>query len=203
MGDEQFTPSIWTAPEPCVGRVLVLPGEGYTVDHPVLFWACHVADSAGWQVATMRWQIESNSSDSPTAFVERGADILDAAAPGAGRTVVIAKSLGTLAVRWANQHAYPGVWLTPLLNDQGVRTALTDSPIALIAGGTNDRYWNRDVAGSLGCDVIEIERAGHALTVAGDWRASLAGLTTTLTAIETFLARVARTTVTGGRSHSR
>jgi hypothetical protein len=42
----------------------------------------------------MRWQVDPNADDSPKAFVERGADILDAAAPPAGQTVVIAKSLG-------------------------------------------------------------------------------------------------------------
>lgn len=203
MNDEQFKPSIWTAPEPCVGRVLVLPGEGYTVDHPLLFWACHVADSAGWQVSTLHWQIDPNAEDGPVAFVEHGADILDATAPAAGQTVVIAKSLGTLAVRWANQHAYPGVWLTPLLNDDHVTTGLAASSMALIVGGTSDRHWNSDIAGALGCDIVEVERASHALTVGGDWRRSLAGLTTTLNAIEAFLDTAGQATDAGGTKRPR
>ena len=189
--EETFVPSVWTAPKPCVGRVLVLPGQGYTVDHPLLFWACHVADSAGWQVSTMRWQFNSDAFASSAAFVELGAQALDAAAPAAQRTVVIAKSLGTLAAGWANQHGYPGVWLTPLLNDGGVSSALTKTPLALIVGGTRDRHWNRQVAGSLACEKVEVEGAGHALTVEGDWRASMAGLAITLATIETFLKEAA------------
>lgn len=197
-----FVPSVWTAPEPCVGRVLVLPGQSYTVDHPLLAWACHVADSAGWQVSTMRWTYDKNAFASSSEFVEAGAHALDEAAPGAERTVVIAKSLGTLAVRWANEHAYPGVWLTPLLKDEGVRTALAQSTRALIVGGTRDSHWNATVAGSLSCTKVEVDRAGHALTVGGDWRASLAGLTTTVVAIETFLCDVVRADVTSSSTRA-
>lgn len=37
-----------------VGRVLVLPGRGYTVDHPLLFWACQVLADLGWHVDAVR-----------------------------------------------------------------------------------------------------------------------------------------------------
>jgi hypothetical protein len=194
VGDDRFKPAVWQAPDAAVGRVLVLPGGGYTVDHPLLFWACHVADSAGWQVCTMHWRPDPDQLGGNTAFVESGADRLAAAAPPHGRTVVIGKSLGTLAAGWANRHGYPGIWLTPLLHDDAVRTALAAAPSALLVGGTADRLWDGEVAASLGCDVVEVDGADHALIIGGDWHASLTGLATTLTSIETFLGTIAEQT---------
>ena len=187
MSDSRFRTSVWQPPDPVTGRVLVLPGSGYTVDHPLLSWACQVADSVGWQVCTMHWQLEQDKPVDPVAYVEQAAGVLDAAAPRSARTVVIAKSLGTLAAPWARARGYPGIWLTPLLNDDTVQAALAVSPQALIVGGTADRHWNGLVSRSLAGRVVEIDDAGHGLTVAGNWRASLDALSVALVAIEQFL----------------
>lgn len=191
MTDGRFQPTLWQAPETVVGRLLVLPGSGYTVDHPLLFWVCHVADSLGWHVCTMRWQVPSDADAEITGFVEDAATILERFAPDCSRTVVLAKSLGTLAAGWAGRRGYLGVWLTPLLGDAQLRTQLSTPPPGLLVGGTADRHWDARSAATTGCTVVEIEGANHALTIDGDWRASIEALTTVLAATEAFLVAAA------------
>jgi len=54
--DKRYEVRAWfsSRAEDSCGRALVLPGAGYTVDHPVLFRACQVLAQVGWRVATMR-----------------------------------------------------------------------------------------------------------------------------------------------------
>ncbi len=93
------------------GRALVLPGGGYTVDHPALFWACQVLVQVGWEVTTMRWDAGGITDAECRGFVERGAALLDAEA-GDRHTLVLAKSLGSYAAAWASDRGYPAIWLT-------------------------------------------------------------------------------------------
>jgi len=182
---------VWQPPDPCLGRVLVLPGGGYTVDHPVLAWACHVADSAGWQVCAVRWHYDQQVVHDPDSFVELAAEQLASSAPQRDRTVVIGKSLGTYAARWTNDRGYAAVWLTPLLTQPAVGRAIADAAgRALLIGGTGDRSWDSELAATSGCDIVEIEGANHNLIVGGDWRASFNGFSATLESIEAFLHKI-------------
>lgn len=127
-------------------------------------------------------------------FVERAADELEARAPAAGRTLVLAKSLGTCAADWASRRGYPGIWLTPLLTEARVRGALSRQTAGgLLVGGTADPAWDGAAAHATGLDVVEVPGADHALHVGTDWRASLTALHTTLEAVE----RVAYETTAG------
>lgn len=182
---DPYQVTVWDTETEPVGRALVLPGGSYPVDAPILYWACQVAASAGWQVTTMRWRTEEVTADSRVGFVEQGAERLDATAPPAARTVVIAKSLGTLAAPWATRKGYAGVWLTPLLTEPAVREALTiPGPPSLAVGGTADKVWDAAAAQALRGTVLELEGAGHALHHGTNWRASLGLLERTLEAIE-------------------
>jgi len=190
---DRFTVTVSDAERP-VGRLLVLPGAGYTVDHPLLFWACTVAASAGWQVTSLRWRPPTWTDRSEaTAFVEQGATLLDESAPAATTTVVLAKSLGTTAAGWAQARGYPGIWLTPLLTVPTVRDALASSALPhLLIGGTADSLWDSTAAHAIGGEVVEFDGADHALHVGNDWRRSLEVLGRALGRIEAFL--LARTT---------
>lgn len=56
MAQDRFVVTPWFANDSsATARALVLPGGGYTVDHPVLFWSCQVLAQAGYRVVTMRW----------------------------------------------------------------------------------------------------------------------------------------------------
>lgn len=188
MTTDRFEVSTWDTDVDPVGRALVLPGGGYTVDHPLLFWSCQLAAGAGWQVNTMRWSPDERDNRDPHRFADEGAKVLAAAAPPAPVTVVIAKSYGTRAAAWVNARGYAGVWLTPVLTEEPVRAALTSpGPPALSIGGTSDRLWDAQVASQLRGTVLAIDGADHALHVGADWRASLAALSRAMEALESFL----------------
>jgi len=169
------------------GRALVLPGAGYTVDHPALFWACQVLVQVGWRVVTMRWRVEDIAEAERRSFVEQGAELIDAEAGPAPRTLVVAKSLGSYAAAWASGRCYPAIWLTPVLTDGFVAGALrTYSAPSLLIGGTADPLWSTPAVTAAAQQVLELADVDHSLHRAGDWQASLAALRQTLTAIEAF-----------------
>jgi len=170
-----------------LGRALVLPGAGYTVDHPALFWACQVLAQVGWRVITMRWRADGVAEADRQGFVEQGAELLDAETGSAPRTLVLAKSLGSYAAAWASGRSYPAIWLTPVLTDGFVAGALqTYSAPSLLIGGTADPMWSTPDGTAAEQQVLELTDVDHALHRAGDWQASLEALRQTLTAIEAF-----------------
>lgn len=189
---ERYVVSTWP-PSPrsggSCGRALVLPGSGYTVDHPLLFWSCQVLAQAGWDVITMRWDATDLTSDDCRQFVETGADLLDGQLADADRTLVLAKSLGSFAAAWASARKYPAIWLTPVLTDEFVAAALrTYTAPSLLVGGTADPLWRRPLEQPHGQRVIEVPDADHALHSSTGWRQSLDVLHETLTAVEAFAA---------------
>jgi hypothetical protein len=193
--DERYVTETWhgsPAAEASVGRALVLPGGYYSVDQPLLFWACHVLAQASWRVVTMRWRWED--TEDRLRFVEDGAARLDLEAGPAARTLVVAKSLGCYAAAWASAHDYPAVWLTPVLTDDFVADALGRySTSALLVGGSADRVWDSARATGTGLRRLEISGADHGLQLP-DWRSSIAVLQQTLTAIDDFACEVAAET---------
>jgi hypothetical protein len=189
--DPRVQVTTWAVGSEPLGRALVLPGVGYTVDHPLLFWTCHVLADAGWQITLARWEIDPEARAEADAFVGRAVDALDVQAPPARRTLVVAKSFGTHAAQWAADRGLPGVWLTPILTDTAVAQALTVSTAsALLVGGTADELWQGDVARATGKQVLEIRGADHALHVLGDWRSSVRALEQCLESVERFATAV-------------
>jgi hypothetical protein len=178
--DERYEVRPWFSSrhsEGSSGRALVLPGAGYTVDHPALFWACQVLAQVGWRVVTMRWRADNVAEAERRDFVEQGADLLDAEAGPGPRTLVLAKSLGSYAAAWASDRGYPAVWLTPVLTDELVADALRSySAPSLLIGGTADPLWSTPAVAAADQQILELKDVDHALHRAGDWRASLAAL---------------------------
>lgn len=184
--------SLWhVLPDDPVGRAVVLPGSGYTVDHPLLWWTCQVLAESGWRVTTVRWEVDESARVDPASFVARAAEeALEAAGP-ADRTLVVGKSFGTWAIPWAIQHGYPGVWLTPVLSEPRLATALLDTgSVGLLVGGAADELWDGDVARRSGLDVLELDEADHILYTPGNWHQSFDALGRTLEAVQDFAARL-------------
>lgn len=190
---EPYTVSEWfSSPGADVscGRALVLPGGGYTVDHPVLFWSCQVLAQVGWRVVTMRWQADGIGEGEARRFVEDGADVLDAQAGSEHPTLVLAKSLGSYAAAWASARGYPAIWLTPVLTDAFVAQSLASySAPSLLVGGTSDPMWFRPAFSPPEQALLELPEADHALHVGNDWARSLQVLRETLRSIENFASR--------------
>ncbi len=67
----------------------------------------------------------------------------------------------------AAEHAWPGIWLTPLLEDAESVVALRRRTApALLIGGTADPMWNGRIAREITDDVLELEGADHGLAKA-------------------------------------
>jgi len=142
-----------------VGRCVILPGSRYTPDGPMLFFAAQVALMRGWDVRQVWWDVPQLGSDADeVAWV--GAQ-LDAAVDGfAGRVVVVAKSLGTMAAPVAAARGYDAAWLTPLLTEPDLAEPLLTYPAEqLVVIGADDPYFSQDVLDAL---------PGEHLVVAGD-----------------------------------
>lgn len=157
----------------------VLPGQGYTAQGPLLWYASAVLRDAGWTVRTVVWDGEPDGRDEArevyARIVRDGVD----AAPDA-RHLVVGKSLGTLAMPAAVELRLPGVWLTPLISASGtddVRAAAralgAGGAPALLVGGTADELWDSDAAAASGAWVLEVPGADHSMEVPGDLRRSL------------------------------
>ena len=150
-----------------VGRCIVLPGSRYTPDGPMLFFAAQVALMRGWDVRQVWWEVPQFDSDAEeVAWV--GSE-LDAAVDGyAGRVMVVAKSLGTLAAPVAARHHYDAAWLTPLLTEADLVGPLLSYPAAqLVVIGSSDPCFDRDVLDALPGERLVVA-GDHILRVAGD-----------------------------------
>jgi len=175
---------------PVVGRALFLPGANYHVRLHGLFWPARTLLDHGWHLTRAEWDGDEWGDDRD-GFIRTTLDRLDAAAPPAPRTVVVGKSIGSLAIPWAAERGRPGIWLTPLLHLDRVREALQDAPGSLLVGGTADEFWQPDDALRERHEVVEIAGMNHGMFVGPGWRESFAAMTTILTAIDGFLGRIA------------
>jgi hypothetical protein len=166
----------------------VLPGSGYTAMGPLLWYARAALSDEGWTVRTLEW------TDKPTWDEARAVyeEILDGSDSPDEDTlhIVVAKSLGTLAMPLAVRLGLPGVWLTPVLTSDDasdVRDTAADlDEEHLLVGGTADPLWDGDLADGSQADVVEVENADHSLEVPHDRAENLAILDEVVSAIEEF-----------------
>lgn len=146
---------------------LLLPGARYVPAAPLLWFAREVLQANGWTVLQVwdEWDRSEDPVQWVSARVDAGLDHI-----GQGAPMLVAKSLTTLALPTAVEKALPGIWLTPLLDQEVVRAALPDiSEQTLLVGGTGDPSWDSQYAASLsGVQVCEIADADHGLQYAND-----------------------------------
>ncbi|GHH75032.1 hypothetical protein [Promicromonospora soli] len=168
--------------------VTILPGSGYTAMAPLLWYTRAALSDLGWSVRALEWTDKPTFDSARAAFAQvlEGADAPDEDA----LHIVVAKSLGTLALPLAVRLGLPGVWLTPVLTNEGaldVREAAADlSEDHLLVGGTADPLWDGDLVDGSDADVVEVENADHCLEVPNDRAENLAILDEVVAAIEEF-----------------
>lgn len=147
---------------------LLLPGARYVPAAPLLWFAREVLQARGWTVLQVwdEWDRSDDAIQWVTDRLEAGLDHLG----DRPTRLVVAKSLTTLALPMAIERRLPGVWLTPLLGQELVRSALADiSDPSLVVGGTGDPTWDSQyVAGLATVEVLELEGADHGLQHPGD-----------------------------------
>jgi hypothetical protein len=160
-------------PDDMLGTAIVLPGRMLGIATPLLHWPAALLTQCGWSVLHVEWD-EDGLTRGEASHVRQCADAaLDRAARDRP-VLVVAKSLGTLALPWAVENGLPGVWLTPLLRDGNVMTAVgaVQQP-TLLVGGTADPHWQVPAGTGPGITIIELPGADHGLQQPGDWRRSL------------------------------
>jgi hypothetical protein len=173
-GSVSVTP--WFAqPDDPIGTAILLPGRLGGVAMPLLHWSAALLTQFGWSVCGVTWDEERLSREGAASYVRRCAtDALTQEAPGRQPVLIVAKSLGTLALPWAVENRLPGAWLTPLLQDPAVVAAVLEAQQpTLLVGGTGDSHWRPPAAFGPGVDLLELPGADHGLQQPGDWRRSL------------------------------
>lgn len=151
------------APRHVARRLIVLPGRAYPIDAPLLFWTAGGLAEDGWFVQAVRWQRPSMEP----AFVEQALQTAQCEGPSADLTLVLAKSLGTLAAPAAAEQRLPAIWLTPLLKDESVAQALSAYPVPqLVVGGSADPVWPQDASTPSG-EVMYVDGADHGMERGG------------------------------------
>jgi hypothetical protein len=181
---------------------VILPGRGYTADMPLLWYARTVLTFQGWTVHVIDWPTDLAPDQAPATAAAaidracggplpgRSGDTHESTEPGT--CLIVAKSLGSLALPLAVQRGLPGVWLTPLLFEPAVAAAAENlGPGHLVIGGTGDQStWDPDLAHHCGAQLLEIPHADHALQVAGDLDRTLAAVERVAAAINAFALEV-------------
>ena len=171
-----MTSYAWARAESADAPVAVLlPGVNYSVQAPLLYWCATLLAERGWHVQAVDWSVDDEALAHPLPFVERAvADAFDSCPPSP-RRLIVAKSFGTYALPWARREGVAGVWLTPLLTSEPVRRALRDATAAdLAVGGDQDAFWQPESVVGTATRLLSVPGAGHALSLPGDWRGSLA-----------------------------
>lgn len=179
----------WFAGDP--DRVAVtLPGAFYLPAAPLLWYTRETLQARGWSVLDV-WDEWDRSVEAHQWVAERFGAALQHVGLASTR-LVVAKSLSTLALPTAVDEGLPGVWLTPLLDEESLRAALVNSTApTLLVGGTADSTWDSQFAsGLLDVDVFEVEGVDHLLQHPGNPVESIHVLQTVTDQIGRFVAQL-------------
>jgi hypothetical protein len=161
---------------------VILPGA-MLAGMPVHAFAQQALTASGWRVVQVWDEFLDRNQDASEWVQERLAAAVRFA-PEAREILVVGKSLSTRAAAAAADHQWPGIWLTPLLDDaESVSALRRRTAPALLVGGTADPTWDGRVAREITDDVLELENADHGL-------AQIVHLPQIVDAVMTFAARV-------------
>jgi len=173
---------------------IILPGAGYAVTAPLLWFAREAALAGGWNVLAVSDTF--NGTDDPLRWVEERANAAIQHVDGPTSPLLIAKSLTSLAAPLAARLGLSAVWLTPLINAAGTSVSqlvldglAAASAQCLLVGGTADPTWDAAIARSVPrAEVLEIDDADHLLQVPGDVAGSVDSLDRVVSAVASFIA---------------
>lgn len=202
---------LWTQEEPpATTLAILLPGDRYRRDAPLLDYARQVCLQHGCDVLAVEYGHQAARSDLGPQGTERvaaesAAAVRDALQPQYRRLVVVAKSLGTRVAAHA-AHMAP-IWderptvfafLTPLVP---VVPFMRTRGGLIIVGDQDPAFGPealRAVRATGGLDVRVLAGADHQLLIRDHWRASLAALEATCAGLEDLLAGRSNRSVDAG-----
>jgi hypothetical protein len=153
---------------------VLLPGVGYTVQRPVLYWCAELLVQRGWRVEAIQWTLTEDDESRGGAIAAEAIGLALAGVPTTSRRLIVAKSFGTHGLPWAVDAGVPGIWLTPVLFNDRIREALERAPASHLAiGGDQDELWSPAAELATAATLVTVPGATHALEVDGDWKRSL------------------------------
>ena len=166
---------------------VILPGIRYFSQAPLLWFAREAAQAGGWSVVEVDERAPRDQE--PFEWMRGQAERALEAAAGAGRIVVIGKSLGSVA---ATLVSGPAIWLTPLLDRPEVAEAIGSATApTLLVGSSADPTWaGGAVPENASVEVLELEGLDHSLQVSRDPIASVDVLRDVTARVGAFLERL-------------
>jgi hypothetical protein len=173
--------------------LVMLPGQGYTNDQPVLYYLRMAALELGYDVLSVQYGFQAASIDltpDNTPYIQD--DVSEATRPvlsrGYDRVCIAGKSLGTpLAAGLAHNLTNTSLSLILLTPIGGVTLALGSIPTLAIIGTADKQYVPEHVKNEPHLTWRVFDGLNHSLEKPGDWRASLAVLQSIIADCETFL----------------
>lgn len=186
-----------TQDSPSEKLLIMLPGRGYTCDHPVLYYLRRAAVQQGYDVLSVQYGFQTSGVDlnaENVAYLQH--DVHQAAgqalARGYKRVCVAGKSLGTpLAAELARSRTQEAVSLLLLTPIGGAMQGLGSIPTLAIIGTADALYNAEEVAAYQNHPTIRwkvFDDLNHSLEVPHDWEASLAVLSEVIRACADFIA---------------
>ena len=172
--------------------MIILPGRGYTVNHPVLFHLGHMAFENGYDVLPVQYGFHAGGALEPAQIPLLQEEVQRATKPVLARdyseVCVVGKSLGTpLAIDLARSldvERVSQILLTPI---GAAMQAAGDIPTLAIIGTADPLYAAENIQESATLTWKVYERLGHGLVDEADWRYSVQVLQEIIAACETFL----------------
>ncbi len=168
---------------------VVLPGDHYGVDAPLLYYPTLALQQAGWDTLALTYGYQSAGKQFSLNYIPqtvdeilRGIKVALDHRP-APRLLLIGKSLGAALITTLCQiepvmDPASTVYLTPPLDMPFFASAFeeTTQP-ALVILGTADRFYDERVLGEMrssrAFELMQIEGADHSLNIGDDLKASL------------------------------
>ena len=180
------------AHEQPAGLLVLLPGRGYTCDHPVLHYLRKAAADLGYDVLSVWYSFQmSPQEDDARVTMEQLADEVDQAISvalrrGYDRVCIAGKSLGTPLAALHARQVERLILLTPI----GTAAQDVGATPTLAVIGTADPMYQPEQIETSGANVgwLVLDGLDHGLEAPGDWAASLDALARITQACVEFLS---------------
>jgi hypothetical protein len=183
---------------------VLLPGRGYTVDMPLLFYPRFHLMEQGADVLLVEYNYARDDyaslpPDEQRQWLNADVDaVVDAVLAGRTyeRITLIGKSLGTYAMAHLlatdiRLRDAACMWLTPIIHDQAVFQWMARPHRALFVIGTRDPLYDADImqdaAQKSGGVSVVVDDADHGMSIEGDMVASVRALETVMQVAQEFL----------------
>jgi hypothetical protein len=153
---------------------VLLPGIGYSVQRPLLYWCAEILVQQGWRVEAIEWTITEEDQAHAESVAEQALALAFAGVPENSERLIVAKSFGSHGLPWAVTAGVPGIWLTPVLTSAKIHDALVRAPASHLAiGGDLDELWAPAASLNPAATLVTVPGVDHSLETEGDWERSL------------------------------